>query len=160
MRRLLLATGLVLLWGCASLVDVGTGRRVELVPQIGEHDCGIAALAMLLSRSYAVVERRRVLLGIDMTDGLYATDVLRLADTFDVALEFTTDPPNPASDSGIIVMQPTPAAWNAHAVYLFHAYIYDPADTTSPTPYVLAYVRWGRIYYFLKDHRRFDLPGV
>lgn len=160
MKRLLLATVVVLLWGCASLVDVGTGRRVEMVAQIGEHDCGIAALAMLLDRSYRDIERRRLLLAIDMTNGLYAIDVVRLADSFGVFLEFTKDPPNPAADSGIIVMQPSFDAPYAHAVYLFHAYIYDPADATAPTPYVLAWSRWTRIHYFLKDRRIFDAPAA
>ncbi len=150
MKRLvvLLATVLV---GCATILDTGMGRRVALVEQRNGHDCAIAALAMATDTSYDRVDVARKQLGIDDSNGLTASQVVRIAALMHLRLDYATGEPNPAQDEGIVVVQVNPGDLNyAHAVYLYHAYVYDPADTSSPTPYVLAYTHWFRVYYTLR----------
>lgn len=148
MRRLAVALTLWLLTGCSAVLDTGTGRRPSLISQVSEHDCAVAAIAMLTDHSYAATDKERRRMHIPIEHGMVWSDAVLLIKMLGGAV-VAERLPNPAMDEGIVVVG-IRGGTTAHAVYLFHAYVYDPADGTSPTPYVLAATRWEHIDYFLR----------
>jgi hypothetical protein len=137
---------LSLCWHCAPPAAVYAPARVPThVHQREEADCAIAALAMLADRSWESVEKVRMSLGIDRTDGLQMGYILAIAFAMEIRLEHRNSM-DFGTEEGILVFE----HYNrlAHAVYVYRGVVYDPLEP-QPEPYVIAQQRWRRIVYAL-----------
>jgi hypothetical protein len=131
-------------WHCAALSQPAVPYEpLTFVRQTGETDCGIAAIAMAARTSWELVEEARLDLGIDRDNGMYESDIVRLATYLGVVLE-KRPRINPLTEEGIVVVK----GWRTHAIYVYRNYVYDPLSP-GPEPYVIAISKWEQVLYVL-----------
>lgn len=152
--RLWLILSLTVCWYCAPAASALPPARVDaLIPaRVPTHitqreakDCAIAALAMLTDRSWEDIDRIRLSLDIDRTDGMKPAAVLAIASELGVRLEYRQTF-NVVSDEGIVVFEHS--SYVAHAVYVYRSMVYDPLRDL-PEPYIIAQRQWIRFMYAL-----------
>lgn len=129
MTRLVAALTLVLSVACAGYTPMP-----RLVRQQGDHDCTIAALAMVAHRPYDAVARQATALGLGGAiagTGLTPGSVARVADALHLRLS-VPGAPDFEHDEGLLILQ-FPNG-DVHATFLYRGWVYDPQDE-EPFPW-------------------------
>lgn len=99
----------------------------RIINQRGKHDCGVAALATLLGRTYEeiLISAGRISPNV-LKKGLYSSDLVRIAAEFNTSLSRKVQKIDLDEHSGILGLRyPTK---REHFVYLTNGLVFDPQD--------------------------------
>jgi hypothetical protein len=147
MRAALLALTILCTSGCAAILNVGSTVEVRHIEQRGAYDCAVAALAMLLEKSYDDIEATRLALKIPLDGGLYLRDMDRIVRRYGRTLDVRDDQQFPfPTGRGLVTIERTDGA--IHAVFIDKARVHDPMKPFAEA-WVLARQEWKRVLYVL-----------